>query len=79
METFALWYFGIGGFLSILGIFLIWLLKGDEIEIDDATDLFLGLGLIYIFIAWPVILLFVIIDLIKLIVWQIRKINNSGE
>lgn len=54
-------YFGIGGFLSIfLGIFFIWLLK--ETEIDDATDLGIGLGLICTFIAWPLVLLFIIVE-----------------
>lgn len=54
-------YFGIGGFLAIsLGIFFIWLLK--ETEIDDATDLGIGLGLVCTFIAWPLVLLFIIVE-----------------
>lgn len=77
MEA-AFIYFGIGGFLSIsLGIFFIWILKGTKI--DDATDLGIGLGLICTFIAWPIILMFVIVELIELVVCQIRRIHNSGE
>lgn len=54
-------YFGVGGILSIsLGIFFIWLLK--ETEIDDATDLGIGLGLICTFIAWPLVVLFIIVE-----------------
>lgn len=78
METFVLWYFGIGGIIAIsLGIWLCWLCK--DIEIDDGTDCVLGIGLVSTFIAWPIILVFVIIDVIKLIVCQIRRISNSGE
>lgn len=78
METFVLWYFGIGGFLSIsLGIFFIWALKGTEI--NDAVDLVIGLGLICTFIGWPILLLLVLVELIELIVCQIRRTHNSGE
>lgn len=78
METFVLWYFGIGGIIAISsGIWICWICK--DIEIDDSTDFVLGMGLICLFIGWPTIFLFSFVELIKLIVCLIRKFLNSGK
>lgn len=78
METFVLWYFGIGTVITIiLGLAICWISR--DIEIDSGTDLVLGLGIISVFISWPIIVVMGIFELIKFVVWTIRNLLNSGK
>lgn len=78
METFVLWYFGIGAIITIiLGLIICWIAR--DIEIDSGTDLILGLGVISVFIGWPIIVVMGIFELIKFVVWTIRNLLNSGK
>ena len=78
METFVLWYFGIGTVITIiLGLTICWIAR--DIEIDSGTDLVLGLGIISVFIGWPIIVVTGIFELIKFVVWTIRNLLNSGK
>lgn len=78
METFVLWYFGIGSVIAIiLSLAIYWIAR--NIEIDSYTDLILGLGIIIAFIAWPIIVMMGILELIKFAVWSIRNLLNSGK
>lgn len=78
METFVLWYFGIGSVIAIiLSLAICWMAR--DIEIDSGTDLILGLGIIIVFIAWPIIVMTGILELIKFATWSIRNLLNSGK
>ena len=78
METFVLWYFGIGTVITIiLGLAICWISR--DIEIDSGTDLVLGLGIISVFIGWTIIVGLGIFVLSNFVVWTIRNLLHSGR